>query len=87
MVSVAPAIDADTLRIRHEFLAVPTLRTSPDACAHLLNVSSRHAAHILESLVEEGFLRRGSDGEYAAQPALQNSGSVSRSGTPPDAAR
>jgi len=64
MISVAGAIDADTLRIRHEFLTLPSLRTSPDACAHLLTVSTRHAMNILDALVDEGFLQRLADGAY-----------------------
>lgn len=65
MISVAAPIDADTLRIRHEFLVLPGLHTSVDACAHALSVSQRQATHILETLVQEGFLRRTSDGKYA----------------------
>jgi len=65
MISVADAIDADTLRIRHEFLALPGLQTSAEVCARVLRVSPRHAAHILESLVREGFLRPAGEGQYA----------------------
>ena len=64
MISVADAIDADTLRMRHQFLTLPELRTSVDACAHLLNLSPRHAQRILESLVSEQFLERIGD-QYA----------------------
>ena len=64
MIAVAEAIDADTLRIRHEFLALPDLQSSPDACAQLLNVSPRRAARMLESLVQEGFLNRAGDHLY-----------------------
>lgn len=65
MISVADAVDADALRLRHEFLTLPTLNTSPEACAQLLNLSRRHATQILDSLVSEGFLARIADGQYA----------------------
>ena len=68
MISVAEAIDADTLRIRHEFLTLPDLRTSPDACAHLLNVSPTRAARILDSLVRDGFLECSEQRRYARRP-------------------
>ena len=64
MISVADAIDADALRIRHEFLTLPNLNTSPDTCARLLGVSPRHAAHVLDSLVREGFLISTGSGSY-----------------------
>ena len=65
MIQVAGAIDADTLRIRHEFLTLPGLHTSSASCAHLLGLSPRHAADILEALVREGFLEHAGDDEYA----------------------
>ncbi len=64
MIPVADAVDADALRLRHEFLTLPTLNTSPEACAQLLNLSRRRATQILESLVSEGFLARASDKQY-----------------------
>jgi len=64
MIPVADAIDADTLRIRHEFLTLPGLRASTSSCAHLLGLSPRHAANILESLVREGFLEHAGNGEF-----------------------
>ena len=67
---VAEAIDADTLRIRHEFLTLPGLRTRIDACAQFLSVSPRRAERILESLVRDGFLERTSDGQYARRPGV-----------------
>lgn len=68
MISVAEPIDADALRIRHEFLTLPSLHTSVEECAHLLSVSPRQATHILESLVQAGFLRRLNDGRYERHP-------------------
>ena len=64
MITVAEPIDADTLRLRHEFLTMPDLCASVDACALFLDVPPRHALLMLESLVREGFLQRHSDGRY-----------------------
>jgi hypothetical protein len=64
MITVAEPIDADTLRIRHEFLTRPNLRVSADQAAALLGVSLRHASVILESMVFERFLARTADGRY-----------------------
>jgi len=64
MIAVAEPIDADTLRIRHEFLAGPDLHASAEWCAHLLGVPARHAFLILESLVHDGFLQRTAGAEY-----------------------
>jgi len=68
MITVAEPIDADTLRIRHEFLTLPELRASVDSCAELLEIPPRHALLILESLVREGFLQRLGDRRYARAP-------------------
>jgi hypothetical protein len=64
MVTVAEPIDADLLRIRHEFLASPDLTLSVDDAVAMLRVQPRHASIILESLVWEGFLARTFDGQY-----------------------
>jgi len=64
VITVAEPIDADALRIRHEYLALPDLCVSVDACAQSLDVPPRHAQLILESLVRDGFLQRNSDGRY-----------------------
>ena len=64
MITLAEPIDLDTLRIRHEDLAVSDLRLSADTVAALLNVSQRHAMVALEALVTERFLVRLPDGRY-----------------------
>lgn len=64
MFTVAEPIDADTLRIRHEFLTRPDLCVSADVVGLLLGVPERHAAIILESLVFERFLARTATGQY-----------------------
>lgn len=65
MITVAEPIDADALRIRHEFLSAPDLCVSVDEVVALLGLQPRHALLILESLVWEGFLARLPDGRYA----------------------
>jgi hypothetical protein len=64
MIAIAGPIDADALRIRHEFLTLPGLRASVHSCALLLNVAPRHARLVLESLADDGFLDRSDDGWY-----------------------
>ena len=64
MITVAEPIDADTLRIRHEFLVQPDLCLSADVAATMLGVPLRHASIILESLVFERFLARTANGQY-----------------------
>jgi hypothetical protein len=64
VITTGEPIDADTLRIRHEFLTRPDLRVSADEAAALLGVPLRHALVILESLVVERFLARTADGQY-----------------------
>jgi len=64
MITIAEPIDADTLRIRHEFLVQPDLWLSADVAATMLGVPLRHASIILESLVFERFLARTPGGQY-----------------------
>jgi hypothetical protein len=64
MITVAEPIDADTLRVRHEFLTQPDLCMSADVVAAMLGVPQRHASIILESLVFERFLARTANGQY-----------------------
>jgi DNA-binding IclR family transcriptional regulator len=64
VITIAPPIEADALRIRHEFLSLPDLCVSVDACAQFLAVPPRHARAMLDSLVEDGLLRRQGDGRY-----------------------
>jgi len=72
MITVAEPIDLDTLRIRHEFLAVADLRVSVDRTAVLYRIAIRHALLALESLVHEGFLVRTEDGQYVRSSAAQS---------------
>jgi predicted transcriptional regulator of viral defense system len=69
MITFTDAIDADVLRIRHEFLELPALRLTVDQTARLLEIRSDHAAAMLATLEDEGFLMRTPRGDYRrAQP-------------------
>jgi DNA-binding IclR family transcriptional regulator len=71
MITASAPIDADALRIRHEFLTLPGLRASVASFAALLSVSPRQARRVLDSLVDEGFLERGAGDQYARRvPAV-----------------
>jgi hypothetical protein len=71
MIVVSTPLDADTLRIRHEFLAMPGLCLAVPQAARLLGVSSSHAAEMLAVLEEEDFLVHTPDGQYRrAEPLL-----------------
>ena len=74
MITFAEPTDLDTLRIRHEFLAVPALHASDDHMAALLAATPRHARTALESLVVEGFLERAADGLYIRSRAALSTG-------------
>jgi DNA-binding IclR family transcriptional regulator len=64
MLTISEPIEADVLRIRHEFLARPDLRLSARTVALLLDVSARQADRLLDTLVREGFLEEEAEGEY-----------------------
>ena len=64
MVCFAEAIDADVLRIRHEFLDMPGLVLTVAQTARLYALSAAHAHALLDALVAEGFLVCRSTGDY-----------------------
>jgi len=64
MITIADAIDADALRIRHEFLDMPGLVLTVAQTAKLYALSPSHARALLDSLVVEGFLAGDSSGRY-----------------------
>jgi hypothetical protein len=71
MFAVAAPIDADTLRMRHEFLAMPGMCLAVPQAARLLGISLSHAADMLDVMEQEGFLIHTADGQYRrAQPLL-----------------
>jgi len=71
MITIAEPIEADALRIRHEFLELPGLQLTIVQAARLLGVSPAHASAMLEELEREGFLSGTANGVYRlAQPLL-----------------
>jgi hypothetical protein len=64
MIVMADAIDADVLRIRHEFLEMPGLAQTVAQTACLYALSMAHAKTLLETLEAEGFLIGGPNGAY-----------------------
>jgi Fic family protein len=64
MVAFADAIDADVLRIRHEFLEMPGLVLTVPQAARLYGLSASHARAMLDTLVAEGFLVAGPNRAY-----------------------
>lgn len=64
MIAIADAIDADVLRIRHEFLEMPGLVLTVGQTARFYALSTAHAKALLETLEADGFLASGSTGGY-----------------------
>ena len=64
MVVFADAIDADVLRIRHEFLDMPGLVLTVPQTARLYGLSGMHAKALLDKLEADGFLVESSSGAY-----------------------
>jgi hypothetical protein len=64
MITIADAIDADALRVRHEFLDMPGLVLTVPQTAKLYSLSTSHARALLDSLVVEGFLAGDPSGRY-----------------------
>jgi DNA-binding IclR family transcriptional regulator len=58
LIANAPAIDADQLRLRHEFLSMPGLVLTVAQTARLLGIRRVTAEQLLVSLEADGFLRR-----------------------------
>ncbi len=64
MIALADAIDADVLRIRHEFLEMPELVLTVAQTARLYAVSTAHAKALLEILEAQGFLVSGPNSAF-----------------------
>jgi hypothetical protein len=64
MIAIADAIDADVLRIRHEFLEMPELVLTVAQTARLYAVSTAHAKALLEILEAQGFLVSGPNSAF-----------------------
>jgi predicted DNA-binding transcriptional regulator YafY len=69
MIALADAIDADALRLRHEFLTMPGLVLTVAQTARLFDVSRAHAQRLLDALETEGFIIGGASGVYRRSPA------------------
>ena len=69
MIALAKAIDADTLRIRHEFLEMPGLVLTVAQTARLYALSQAHAKALLDELEGEGFLMHRHDAYRRAMPS------------------
>ena len=71
MMTVSLPIDADAVRIRHEFVALPGMCLAVRQAARLLGVSSDRATDMLDALEDEGFLIHTADGQYRrAEPLM-----------------
>ena len=71
MVILANPVDANQLRLRHEFLSLPGLVLTTAQAARLLDVRVREAEEMLASLEEERFLTRTPSGTFRrAEPPL-----------------
>jgi predicted transcriptional regulator of viral defense system len=64
MIAMAAPTDADSLRLRHEFIVAPALCLTIAQTARLLNVHQSRAAAILDDLEQEGWLIRLTTGRY-----------------------
>jgi hypothetical protein len=64
MISVAAPIEADVLRLRHEFLSMPALTLTVPQVARLLGVRTEYAAELLHALTQERLLTRAETGAY-----------------------
>jgi Fic family protein len=71
MILHGEAIDADTLRIRGDFLEMPGLVLTVPQTSRLYGLSTAHATALLDGLVAEGFLVTCGNGTYRrATPPL-----------------
>jgi len=70
MIDLAPPIEADVLRLRHEFLEMPGVRLTVPQAARLLGVRLDHAAALLAELESDDFLLRTPDGAFRRMDPL-----------------
>ena len=64
MVTLSAPVDADLVRLRSEFFAMPGLCLTARQAARLLSVREPKARALLEALVGEGLLVRHGSGLY-----------------------
>ena len=65
MIAVAAPIEADVLRLRHEFLSMPALTLTVPQVARLLGVRTEYAAELLTALTQDRLLTRAETGAYS----------------------
>ena len=64
MIAVAAPIEADVLRLRHEFLSMPALTLTVPQVARMLGVRTEYAAELLTALTQDRLLMRAETGAY-----------------------
>ena len=70
MMTMASPVDADLLRLRHEYISAPTLSLTVAQVARLLSVRIDTATVILTTLEEESWLTRTPTGLYRRRESL-----------------
>jgi predicted transcriptional regulator of viral defense system len=70
MITTASPVDADLLRLRHEYISAPKLCLTVAQVARLLSVRIDHATAILTTLEEESWLTRTPTGLYRRGESL-----------------
>lgn len=68
MLTTSAPVDADVLRLRSEFRALPGLRLTTVQTARLLSIREPQARQLLDSLVDDGFLIHTVSGVYRRPP-------------------
>ena len=62
------SIDSELLmRIRMEFLEMPGMRLTRSQARRLWNLNQTACDHVLDTLVEQGFLKQAADGAFLRQ--------------------
>lgn len=64
MLTISAPVDADVLRLRSEYSALPGLCLTTVQTARLLSIREEHARELLDSLVDDGFLIHTVSGVY-----------------------
>jgi hypothetical protein len=70
MITMASPVDADLLRLRHEYISAPMLSLTVAQVARLLSVRIDKAIVILTTLEEESWLTRTPTGLYRRRDSL-----------------
>ena len=58
MIAHTPSMDADQVRLRHEFLSMPGLVLTVAQSARVLGITRKTAEQLLRSLEADGYLTR-----------------------------